>query len=67
MDALDSASKCSTDSKKQEYIKKKLMELGDLDLNRNLQRALDDKMSDPSRQSIHKNLENIKKNSSETS
>ena len=61
-DVLDSASRCSTDSKKQIYIEKKLKELSDLDLNQNIRKALDYKLSDPSRQTIQKNLENIKKN-----
>ena len=45
-----------------ETTHQKLKELSDLDLNQNIRKALDYKLSDPSRQTIQKNLENIKKN-----
>ena len=58
----DTASQCSTDSKKQKFMEKKLKELGEFDLNNKLKKVLQDKRNDPATQRTFKNLDNIQKN-----
>lgn len=58
----ETASQCSTDSKKERFVAKKLAELDDFNLNKNLKRALDGKRNDPARQSTYTNLDKIKRN-----